>query len=176
MHARSLYPTPVTGAALAVTRMLPVMLMLAAALPLPVMAATEGAGAASAAVTGTPSQTGHVATPDASAAASFRHIPPGPLHGTVGKELTIPVARGGADEGDYIVQAVLLPGPGKAVANAPDVSGAPGRPTTEPTTGPAIGPDIEADITVDGRTVHVTPRQPGVLMLEVRGMREGPVS
>ncbi len=150
MNMRTLYPTPLAGAALAV------MLTLAAALSLPAMAAAGGTGAAS--------------------AATLRHIPPGPLHGTVGKALAIPVARGGADEGDYIVQAVLLPGPGKAVANAPDASGAPVGPATGSTTGPAIEPDIEADITVDGRTVQVTPRQAGVLMLEVRGMREGPVS
>ncbi|MBZ2170639.1 hypothetical protein [Nitratidesulfovibrio sp. SRB-5] len=108
----------------------------------------------------------------ASVATAFRHTPPGPLRGAVGKELVIPVAQGGSAEGTYTVQAVLLSGPGKVLPNGPN--------------GPD-GPDVPeemdvpretdaADITVDGRTVRMVPRQPGAYVIEVRGMREGPIS
>lgn len=123
-------------------------LVLMMPLPLPAMetGATEATGETGAAA---PAQTAQTGAP---AAAAFRHIPPGPLRGAVAKELAIPVARGGEAEGDYAVQAELASGPG------------------------AKGATESVDISVDGRTVRVVPRQPGVYVIEVRGMREGPVA
>lgn len=153
MNMRGPCPKPVRATALTIALTLVPMM----ALPLPAMA-TGTAMAAEATETATPVPPGQTRqsdqTPrtDAPAVATFRHIPPGPLRGAVGKELAIPVARSGEDEGDYTVQATLASGPRA-------------KGTTEP-----------ADISVDGRTVRVVPRQPGTYVIEVRGMREGPVS
>lgn len=146
MNMRGPCPKAVRTTALPLA--LSVALVLAVAFPLPAMeaGATEATRETGAAA---PAQTAQTGAP---AATAFRHIPPGPLRGAVGKELAIPVARGGDAEGDYAVQAAL--------ASGPRAKGA-----TEP-----------ADISVDGRTVRVVPRQPGVYVIEVRGMREGPVS
>ncbi len=108
----------------------------------------------------------------ASAAPAFRHIPPGPLRGAVGKELVIPVAQGGSAEGTYTVQAVLLSGPGKVLPNGPNGPDGPDVPEEMD----APRETDAADITVDGRTVRMVPRQPGAYVMEVRGMREGPIS
>lgn len=144
MNMRGPCPKAVRTTALAIA--LTLVLMMA----LPLSAMTAGAtGATGAAGAAAPAQTAQTGAP---AATAFRHIPPGPLRGAVGKELAIPVARGAEAEGDYAVQAEL--------ASGPRAKGA-----TEP-----------ADISVDGRTVRVVPRQPGVYVIEVRGMREGPVS
>ncbi|WMW64808.1 hypothetical protein [Nitratidesulfovibrio liaohensis] len=111
----------------------------------------------------------------APAATAFRHTPPGPLRGAVGKELVIPVAPGGSAEGTYTVQAVLLSGPGKVLSNVPNGPGAPdGR--DAPGVPGVPGVTDAADITVDGHTVRMVPRQPGAYVMEVRGMREGPIS
>ena len=115
------------------------------------------------------SQPGQAAAP---AATAFRHIPPGPLRGTVGKELVIPVTPGGSAEGTYTVQAVLLSGPGKYLPNGGD--GANGADATNATNAPNAAD--AAGITVDGSTVRMVPRQPGAYVMEVRGMREGPIS
>lgn len=118
------------------------------------------------------SQPGQAAAP---AATAFRHIPPGPLRGTVGKELVIPVTPGGSAEGTYTVQAVLLSGPGKDLPNGGD--GANGADATNATNAPnAPNAADAAGITVDGSTVRMVPRQPGAYVMEVRGMREGPIS
>lgn len=153
MNMRDPCPKAVRATALAIV----LAIASRVACPLPVMA-TGTAVAAEETETATPVPPGQTRQSDqtprtgAPAAAVFRHIPPGPLRGAVGKELAIPVARSGEDEGDYTVQATLASGPRA-------------KGTTEP-----------ADISVDGRTVRVVPRQPGTYVIEVRGMREGPVS
>lgn len=145
-------PASVLPGARPVTLVLILCLMLAAALP-----------SVTAAQPNQPDQTSRASAP---AATAFRHIPPGPLRGTVGKELVIPVARGGSAEGTYTVQAVLVSAPGRVLTNGPNAPDAPGVPDA---------PDAP-DITVDGSTVRMVPRQPGAYVMEVRGMREGPIS
>lgn len=122
--------------------------------------------------TAQPAQTSQPGQAAAPAATAFRHTPPGPLHGAVGKELIIPVARDGSAEGNYTVQAILLSGPGKDLPNGGD--GASGADAPNAPNAPNAAD--AADITVDGSTVRMVPRQPGAYVMEVRGMREGPIS
>lgn len=174
---KAAWPT-VPASALPGARPVTLMLILCLMLAATTLPSVTAAQAARAIETDQAIKTEQAAAP---AATAFRHTPPGPLRGVVGKELVIPVAPGGSAEETYTVQAVLLSGPDKVLTNgpngpgAPDERDAPGVPGVPSVTDAPRVTDA-ADITVDGRTVRMVPRQPGAYVIEVRGMREGPIS